>query len=541
MKNIIVTEQMMGDNATPILEKIISDAPDGATITFEAGTYNLATTVMIEGKKDLTLQGNGATLAPYFTRETGAEDGAGVFELLNCKNLVIRGFEVASTVPANTAGVIVNSTEDYVDVRLNTDTPFTGKELIIDGMIFEGDWWPKGYHWAEAQFDPKQRTVIAGEIPCSAPKKLNCPHEMLDEKTVRVYTKEYKWQQYSASVKNLKPGMLCNVSHTYYGLVAFVFRQCDTVLIEDVTMSNYAGFGFLILPHCHDFTFRRLKTMPTDRSRQPFALNSDGIHLTGLSGQLVLEDCEMDCIGDDRLNVHTQVMTVASLCENKMNIIYDKINGRISPYWSEAGDRLRIYNPETLEFKGTVTIVSSDCGDITLAPNDVDIKVGDYITNDKYYPDVTIRNCVFSHNRGRQLCLQGSNKVLIEDCKFITAASCSLYLSSAFDYWMEAGPLANVTIRNNLFHDLTGEIISERSTILVQINGARHQNIPPVHKNFLIENNRFENICVPPIIVKLTDGVTIRNNQFINCNKEFDNVRFENCTNVVCENNTVIE
>jgi len=107
------------------------------------------------------------------------------------------------------------------------------------------------------------------------------------------------------------------------------------------------------------------------------------------------------------------------------------------------------------------------------------------------------------------------------------------------DYWYEAGPLSNVTVRNNIFRDLITEVIDARSTILVQINGERHQNIPPVHKNIVIENNRFENICVPPVIIKLTDGVTIRNNEFVNCNKEYEAITFENCANVVCENNTV--
>ena len=540
MKNIRVTEKMMGGNATPILEKIIADAPDGATITFEAGTYYLATTVMIYGKKDLTLEGTGAILSPYFNREEGADTGAGVFVVEKCKNLTIRGFNVSGTQSANTAGTVINATEDYVDVRLNIEEDFTGREQIIAGMIFNDDWSPKRYHWISAPFDPNQRSNVGGELACAAPKKLDCPHEMLDGKTIRVYSKLLKWQHYSKSVKHLEPGTKGNISHTYYGLVAFTLKQCDTVTFEDVTLSNYAGFGFLVCPHCRDFTFRRVKLATADREHQPYALNSDGLHFIGLSGKLIIEDCEFEAIGDDRVNVHTQVMTVKSIEGEKVALAFEKVGGTISPYWSEAGDVLRVYNPATLELKGKVAVAAADCGDITLEPNGVDIELGDYITNDKYYPEVTIRRCKFQRNGGRQLCLQGSDNLLIEDCEFYNTASCSLYLSTAFDYWYEAGPLSNVTIRNNLFRDLITEVIDARSTILVQINGERHQNIPPVHKNILIENNRFENICVPPVIVKLTDGVTIRNNEFVNCNKEYEAITFENCANVVCENNTEI-
>ena len=73
MKNIVITTAMMGEDATSALEKIIADAPDGATITFESGVYSLPKTVMIEGKRDLTLEGTGATLSPYFSLNLNIE------------------------------------------------------------------------------------------------------------------------------------------------------------------------------------------------------------------------------------------------------------------------------------------------------------------------------------------------------------------------------------------------------------------------------------------------------------------------------------
>jgi len=540
MSIIRVNEKLVGQNAAPILEKIIADAPDGATILFEPGTYPFLSTVNVYGKTNLTLTGVGATLSPYFNREEGFETGAGVFKAERCKNLVIRGFNVSSTQPSNTAGMVVGATEDYVDVRLNIEEDFTGREQFIAGMIWNDDWTPRRYHWISTPVDPNQLSNVGGELACSAPRKLNCPHEMIDGKTVRVYSSKLKWQNYSKSVASLKPGTKCTVSHAYYGLVAFILKQCDTVLFEDITVSNFAGFGFLVCPHCHDFTFRRVRITSDDRDRHPYALTSDGIHFMGLSGKLIIEDCLFDTNGDDRVNLHTQVMTVKEICGENMTVAFEKKGGTVSEYWASAGDLLRVYNPATLELKGKITVKDAHCGNIVFDLMGVNVSEGDYITNDKYYPDVIIRGCTFQRCGGRQLCLQGSDNLLIENCRFYSYASCCLYLSSAFDYWYEAGPLSNVVVRNNLFCDMISEVIDARSTILVQINGERHQNIPPVHKNIVIENNRFENICVPPVIIKLTDGVTIRNNEFVNCNKEYEAITFENCANVVCENNTEI-
>ena len=535
MKNIVITTAMMGEDATSALEKIIADAPDGATVTFESGVYSLPRTVMIEGKRDLTLEGTGAILSPYFSLKTGVDDGACVFELLECKNLTIRGFKVASAVPVNTGGTVVNATEEYVDVDLHIEEDFKGDELIIDAMIFDDDWYPTGWHWAQAPYDESKRAMIAKEIPCAAPKKLDCPHEMLSGKRVRIYSQLLKCYDWAKSVATLKPGTKCNLSHSYYGLSAFTFRQCDGVLIENVTMANFGGFGFTILPCCRDFTFRGLRFATDHRERQPYALNSDGIHTVGLAGKLIIEDCELDCIGDDKLNVHTQAMTVTQVGKDGMTLIYDKKNGEISPYWSEAGDVLRIYNPTTLELKGKVKITSADRGNITFEPHSVDIKEGDYVSNDKYYPDVILRNCTFWRNRGRHIVLQGTDNLLIENCTFNNGGPWAVYLSSAFEYWLEVGPLSNATIRNNLFRDVRPREDDGRSTVFVRINGKSHQDIPPIHKNITIENNRFENICGRPIAVQLTDGVRVQNNTFINC--QIPDVDIQRCINVICENN----
>ena len=47
------------------LQALIDDAPDGATISFQAGgTYKLGTTVRISGRRNLTLEGNGLARTP---------------------------------------------------------------------------------------------------------------------------------------------------------------------------------------------------------------------------------------------------------------------------------------------------------------------------------------------------------------------------------------------------------------------------------------------------------------------------------------------
>ena len=60
MKNITITPQMAGDNATPIIEKIIADAPDGVTVQNNqfANCHNSGKGVIIQRCDNVVCQNN---------------------------------------------------------------------------------------------------------------------------------------------------------------------------------------------------------------------------------------------------------------------------------------------------------------------------------------------------------------------------------------------------------------------------------------------------------------------------------------------------
>lgn len=528
MKTIKISQSIADTDSSEMIEKAINEASAESTVVFEKGTYFLSKAVCIKGKKELIIDGTGVVLAPFFDRSEGADTGSDVFHLSDCENITIIGFTICSPVPVNSAGTIIDVTEEYADVEMTSSVPLTGNEQFIDGGTFDENRNPMNHYWVFDGYDETKRTIIAGEIPCTAPKKLDTPHKMIGDQTVRVFSKR---------LVALKPGMYCCISHSYYGLCAFVFRQCKGIIIEDVKITNFAGFGFLILPHCKDFVFRRVTFASADRIHQPLALNSDGIHIKGLSGSLVMEGCEFDCIADDVLNVHTQVMTVTDVKDDKIKLVYNKIGGVVSPYWCEKGDKLRIYDPNTLVLKGKVAVLSSCRGDILIEHGAVDIRKGDLVTNDKYYPDVTIQNCNFYGCRTRTLCLQGTNSLTLQKCTFNNVSKKTIYCTTAFDHWQEAGPLCNVTIKDNVFYGTKGWY-GAGSVIHVDVSGSKYQNISPLHKNISIENNCFKNIAGRPIEIHLTDGVTVKNNVFENCVCNAEKILVEKSINIVCSNNT---
>ena len=105
--------------------------------------------------------------------------------------------------------------------------------------------------------------------------------------------------------------------------------------------------------------------------------------------------------------------------------------------------------------------MSSCRGDILTEHGAVEIREGDLVTNDKYYPDVTIQNCNFYGCRTRTLCLQGTNSLTLQKCTFNNVSKKTIYCTTAFDHWQEAEPLCNVTIKDNVFIGAGAKILGD--------------------------------------------------------------------------------
>ena len=506
-------------DASPLIQKTLDKAGDGAVLHFEKGRYYLLSPLEIRGKTGLTLDGNGCVFSPHYDREDEFEKSSDAFHIRDCDHLTLKNFKIDASLPANSAARIVKVHEDAVDVKIQSRVPFNGKERFIDRMVFDEAGMPQDIFWFSNRYDPARRTIIEGELACTAPRRLEPERTYLGQQVFRVSVPP-------DVLSRLEPGMLCSVSHTYYGLVAFTFRNCRDVLIEDVAIPNFGGFGFLILPRCMDFTFRRVCLRTEDFAHQPYATTSDGIHLVGLGGRLLMEDCVFERLGDDSFNIHTQVMTVRECGPAGIHLAYEKVGGIVSPDWLKPGDVLWAYDPVTLEKRGEIIAgEASDPGHFLPAHDVSFLRPGDFVTNRAYFPDTVIRNSVIRHSRGRGCCIQGVNSLLMENCEIGPAKGPAIYLSTAFNEWKEAGPLQNVVIRGNRLISSPADKPRENWTmlrggsgILLWLRGDEYVDLPDVHRNITIENNLFIDFYTQhALYLSSADGVTVRGNRFRNC------------------------
>ena len=515
------------------ISHVITELPEGSTLVFEPGEYFLDSPILLCGKRGLVLEGHGAMLRPHFDRSALCGEytpdfiklptpDSGVMSIDHCDKLTLRGFEVRSDAPSSCSGRIVSVGDGYVDVRVDPLLPFCGNELFIAGLLISEDGRPTEGWWVNADSDPSRRTIIAGQIPCTAPMRLPASSEYLGDQVFRVRS--------ARQCGALAVGSRVTVQHSYYGLSAFVFRNSSDVLIDELTISDFGGFGFTILPRCVNFDFRRLRVATFDRVRKPVSINSDAIHITGLAGRLTISDSYFEFPGDDCLNIHAQALLVTEVVGNSAELVFDKVCGNISPDWGRPGDLLRIYDRDTLEMR-KVKLVSSEPakllnGFITELRVELDgapPRIGDFVANDHYFPEVDISKTTVIRPRGRSFCLQSCDRLNISGCSFEDIAA--LYLSGAPEHWGEAGGLANVDISFNSFR--RGAFRDPWAAIYVNVNTKKH-GVRHFHRNISIHDNHFEDVSGKLFRIKSADAVDIGSNTFIRCDDTIPEL--DNCT-----------
>jgi len=495
------------------ISDIISKASENTEIVLEKGTYFLDEPVNISNKHNIIFNGNDSIVMPQFFADKYYGDSTDAFHVTACTNITFKNFKISASQRTNSAGEILKSTPEYIDVKFNSD--MTGKEICLGGMTYYENWvsdFIPLYHWCKNEKPDKNRYVtIAEAFRTSAPEKLDTEHEVIAENTFRICTTQNN--------ELLKKGMKCSVYHAYYGLCAFVFKNTSGVLIENVHISNFGGMGFVILPRCSDFTFSNVRIASDDMEHQPYSTCSDGIHTTGIGGKLILDNCYFELLGDDCLNLHTNALTVKKCSENKIEVFLDKPNSIMPENWAQADDVLRIYDGKTLSYKGTINVTSYSDGNVIYENEDCEISEGDFVSNSFYYPHLIIKNCKICHTRGRMV-IQSADKCEIFDNTFENTNRC-VYLSTAFRFWGEVGPVKNAEIYNNKFIAGTGD------TVYVRVNDENSDNIFHMHENISIHDNVFENIPDKAVNAWSTDRLTVENNVFIKCSKNPIGIR--NC------------
>lgn len=556
--------------------------------------------LLIEDQENFTLQGNGSLFLMHGNMMALA--------VVRSKNVTLENFSWDFGVPTVTEMTVekLGTTEDgkeYTDYLIPECFPHevdTANKTII--WHSEKSPYDDTYYWTQTGIHSPSYGIGAyqpnGEMARSyytsdSPFSRVSDIEEIDDTHVRIV-----YNSKTDGMRHMQQeGAVIQFAANAHRQTAGAFTwESENVTADHVNVHYMHGFGWLI-QMSKDVYYRNCDLLPREGSGHMVVSFADGIHASGASGDLVIENCNFSDTHDDPINLHGTFTRVEQKKDDHTLILkYIHTQQGGFPQFHQ-GDQVAFFTRDTLESTDNETLYTVDevisnpgengndlrTMEIRFAetlPENLTDKIGGepkYVAeNVTYAPQVTIRGCTFKNVPTRGILCTTRNKVLIEDNIFHGMTMATIYLSNDSNEWYESGPIRDMTIRNNIFYIKTiGRTSWEYAPAIyvhpVTKGGSLPSEDNPIHKNILIEDNTFFMDTDTVVKAESVENLTIRNNKILRMDpkieieistaktrllagdrttlqtaangdvhtKNTDNVyEFTKCKNVTLENNT---
>ncbi len=477
-----------------------------AEIVFETGSYRIdaltsATSVgeilvslPILGASNLSLRGSPGTTLVF------TDPSAGGIVLDGCRNIRIQDLRIDYDTLPYASGTIraVNVTENTFDLELDAGSadfanPLFAKAKALWGIVVRPDMNAGTTRYGPVAVGSKSFAPVQGRV-------------------WRLTVSSEAGGGYPNSIVNsgMKPGdRYVHMARTYGSAVGI--QSCSDVQIDGVTVLSSPGLSFF------PYRSRGVSLFDCHVSPGPNRLissNADGIHARGLRGNLLVDSCSFEGMGDDAINIHSSVIRVNRVFSST-NIFADP-----STYGLKKDDELVAYDATTMKKKGRTTVrewkVSGYENEVHTVPK-FEISFTDPIeglqAGDRLYNlseagnPFDIRNCDFLSHRGRAIVVSAVEGV-IQNNFFANNEGWGVDLTFGDPIWVEGPPAQQLQITGNTFLGRGGiePCIVARSTSTSSDTSERF------FKELVIEKNTFQDLPASAIRLSRVDGASISDN-----------------------------
>lgn len=555
---IVINKEALDKTGMPALRKIFDNLSDGTHIKFEKDEYHFYNDdSYYEWFSDLTCNIGYLNIVFYLKdRSDITIDGGGSefifhgrlmpFLLKNCRNVVLKNFTIDYDRPFYSQADITGADEKGLKIKFAKGFPWRveGNNLVL----YSDDW--------ENRLD--QCITLLQEFD----KKTNAPAYTSDTILCRIGDDVKVFEDAPLAMSLYKAKELDNGEILLYGdhpikftpgnVIVFAHEgrensainlyECDTVTINNIYIRHSGAFGIMGVA-TKDLTIDGFCTALDEKSKGIVSTNADSVHIIHCYGNLIIRNCIFENMLDDAVNVHGLFHEVVARIDDHTFKVACKLWGYNGLRTYKKGTQIQIYKHNTISKKCLLTIADvtylpdHDYGDILLR---VEEEIGDDIVdclvdNFEMMPRLHIYNVKTGNNRPRGFLIQTNKPVIVENCEFYNS-NFAINITSDCTYWYEAGPVSDVTIRNNIFRDCNyswGEAPIAITPEYDSCDDARY-----FHKNITVCDNEFYSFTGGMIYAIGVDGLSVKNNKFVTTNtypRRFNTPKYtiRNCDN--CE------
>lgn len=317
-----------------------------------------------------------------------------------------------------------------------------------------------------------------------------------------------------------------------------LIQYSKNITLENIHLAFLGNFG-LVGQMSENITYRHMTFAPEDGSGRTCAGFADFVQMSGCKGKIIIEHSRFSGAHDDPINIHgTHLAVTEFLAPDKVVVRY--MHPQTFGFQSFLpGNEVDFIDPYSLlpvgSFKVKAATMKSEREIVVTfnkpVPDAIRQKKDLVVENVTYTPEVIIRNNHFSRIPTRGLLITTRRKVLIENNTFFRMQMSGILIADDARSWFESGMVRDVTIRNNEFIECNEPVIL--------IAPENHRNEGCVHRNINILNNRFLLLGNNAISARSVNGLRIKDNLFIHPQqvKAQELIHTEDCQNISIEGN----
>lgn len=508
-----------GVNIIPKLKAILEKHKGQSLyLNFKKGQYDFwpdekkgsAATIafMIEGMKDVTIDGNGASFIFHGKMSP--------FLIKNSSNVILKNFSVDWQRPYISQGIIENISSSFVDLRIDKEKypyKFENGELVFIG---EG-WTDKltdGNKNLHNLYDGKSREIL---------------YQTRDNPLGDIFFGEAKEIEsglirFSGKPKTVVPnGTYVTLFHGRYISLGINITYSKDVEVQDVTLYHVLSHGFLGSRSENISVIRSSLTINENKGRV-FSGVADASNFVNCKGTIKTIGSKHAGMGDDFLNCHGAYVKVLSwVNENTLE------TGAVDRYKlnnTDVGDEIYLVDSLTqLRHSKTLTITKIDTLKdkngrkkyhvVTKEKIPANLKGTYFLENKTWTAALEIRNCEIGRkHRARGILVSTPKPVIIEDNYFKTAGA-AILVEGDLDYWYESGGVKNVVIKNNVFDNCYSSAPGWGKAVITITPSIKPQNVDAktYHENIVIDGNKFIVYDSPILFARSVGKLKFLNNK----------------------------
>ena len=472
-------------NAADLPQQIAEAYKNGEReITIAPGKYVLpggqdGASLMLRDMKNVTIDATGV--------EFSMTDGKDAIGVANCENLILRGPTAHYDHPRfSQAKILAFGTDEkgpFYEVQIDAGYPFDANwkaSYIFDGAARKIKFrtWDMGAKSVEKQND-KGRTRVYWKNAEVLPPKYN------------VAVGDYLvCRGDGSSLLHVEASKNCTFENLnfYWGGIFGIFETGPNAANRYLNIKISTG-----------------PAPPGGENAPLISQSADGLHSAAARIGPDIQNCTFENMCDDAFAIHGYFVDVLAVDGAKLTT---------KALWGgsgfQVGDVARLSSDKGYQDEAKVVAIEKQNENFILTLEralgvKVGYKAGNASASGAGYKLIgnTIRN-----NRARGILVKGDNG-LIENNLIDGSTMSGISIGPEY-YWNEAGYCRNVMVRGNTIRNTNYATnnFGRNGALLIHGDGTKG------NKNITIQNNLFEKISGPSLIIEWADGVQITNNSF---------------------------